>query len=165
MSRTVRVGLGDRAYDVVVGEGLLDQAGVHLAPLLKQGRTAIVSDETVWKLHGQKLTDALAAAGISSQAVVVPPGEPTKSWDGLSDVCDRLLELELDRGDLIIAFGGGVVGDLAGFAAAIYKRGVDFIHTCIKQRPDVATGLCRSVAAAPVFGDGLQGIDGQHRQV
>ncbi len=142
MSRTVRVGLGDRAYDVVVGGDLLGRAGVLLAPLLKQGRTAIVSDETVWKLHGQALTDALAAAGISSQSIVVPPGEPTKSWDGLSDVCDRLLELELDRGDLIIAFGGGVVGDLAGFAAAIYKRGVDFIQipTTLLAQVDSSVG-------------------------
>ena len=128
MSRTVPVGLGDRAYDVVVGEGLLDQAGVHLAPFLKQGRTAIVSDETVWALHGQRLTAALAAAGISSQAIVVPAGEPSKSWEVLADVSDRLLALELDRGDLIVAFGGGVVGDLAGFAAAIYKRGIDFVQ-------------------------------------
>ncbi len=142
MSRTVRVGLGERAYDVVVGGGLLDKAGVLLAPLLKQGRTAIVSDETVWKLHGERLTNALAAAGISSQAIVVPPGEPSKSWEGLAEVSDRLLELELDRGDLIVAFGGGVVGDLAGFAAAIYKRGIDFVQipTTLLAQVDSSVG-------------------------
>ena len=142
MSRTVRVGLGERAYDVVVGGGLLDKAGVLLAPLLKQGRTAIVSDATVWKLHGERLTKALAAAGISSQAIVVPPGEPSKSWDGLAEVSDRLLELELDRGDLIVAFGGGVVGDLAGFAAAIYKRGIDFVQipTTLLAQVDSSVG-------------------------
>ncbi|MCX7587587.1 3-dehydroquinate synthase [Phenylobacterium sp. 58.2.17] len=142
MSRTVRVGLGERAYDVVVGGGLLDKAGVLLAPLLKQGRTAIVSDETVWKLHGERLTKALAAAGISSQAIVVPPGEPSKSWEGLAEVSDRLLELELDRGDLIVAFGGGVVGDLAGFAAAIYKRGIDFVQipTTLLAQVDSSVG-------------------------
>ena len=142
MSRTVRVGLGERAYDVVVGGGLLDKAGVLLAPLLKQGRTAIVSDATVWKLHGERLPKALSAAGISSQAIVVPPGEPSKSWDGLAEVSDRLLELELDRGDLIVAFGGGVVGDLAGFAAAIYKRGIDFVQipTTLLAQVDSSVG-------------------------
>ncbi len=142
MSRTVRVGLGERAYDVVVGGGLLDKAGVLLAPLLKQGRTAIVSDATVWALHGERLTKSLAAAGISSQAIVVPPGEPSKSWEGLAEVSDRLLELELDRGDLIVAFGGGVVGDLAGFAAAIYKRGIDFVQipTTLLAQVDSSVG-------------------------
>lgn len=142
MSRTVRVGLDDRAYDVVVGGGLLDQAGVHLAPFLKQGRTAIVSDESVWALHGERLTAALAAAGISSQAIVVPAGEPSKSWETLADVSDRLLALELDRGDLIVAFGGGVVGDLAGFAAAIYKRGIDFVQipTTLLAQVDSSVG-------------------------
>ena len=142
MSRTVRVGLGERAYDVVVGGGLLDKAGVLLAPLLKQGRTAIVSDATVWALHGERLTKALSAAGISSQAIVVPPGEPSKSWEGLAEVSDRLLELELDRGDLIVAFGGGVVGDLAGFAAAIYKRGIDFVQipTTLLAQVDSSVG-------------------------
>ncbi|KRB42950.1 MAG: 3-dehydroquinate synthase [Pseudomonadota bacterium] len=142
MSRTVRVGLAERAYDVVVGEGLLDRAGTILAPFFKNMRTAIVSDATVWALHGQRLTAALSAAGIASDAIVVPPGEPSKSWEGLADVSDRLLELELDRGDIIIAFGGGVVGDLAGFAAAIYKRGIDFIQipTTLLAQVDSSVG-------------------------
>jgi 3-dehydroquinate synthase len=142
MNRTLPVGLGDRAYDVVVGHGLLDAAGTLCAPFLKRGRTAVVSDETVWGLHGQRLTAALAAAGIESHAIVVPPGEQTKSWEGLSHVSDRLLSLNLDRGDLIIAFGGGVVGDLAGFAAAIYKRGIDFIQipTTLLAQVDSSVG-------------------------
>src|SRR5204862_7685854 len=109
-------------------EGLLDVAGRLIAPFQTRGRTAVVSDETVWALHGQRLTAALAAAGIAALPVIVPPGEQTKSFDGLADVCDRLLALELDRGDLITAFGGGVVGDLAGFAAAIYKREIGRAH-------------------------------------
>lgn len=142
MSRTVRVGLDDRAYDVVVGQGLLENAGTLVAPFLKRGRTAIVSDETVWALHGKTLIAALDAAGLAAQAVIVPPGEPTKSWEGLADVSSRLLALQLDRGDLIIAFGGGVVGDLAGFAAAIYKRGVDFIQipTTLLAQVDSSVG-------------------------
>jgi 3-dehydroquinate synthase len=84
----------------------------------------------------------LAGEGIEATVVVVPPGEQTKSWDGLSDLCDRLLALGLDRGDLIVAFGGGVVGDLAGFAAAIYKRGMDFIQipTTLLAQVDSSVG-------------------------
>ncbi|WP_430424327.1 3-dehydroquinate synthase [Phenylobacterium sp.] len=142
MSRTVPVGLGDRAYDVLVGEGLLDQAGRLIAPFQKRGRTAVVSDETVWGLHGARLTAALAAAGIDALPVIVPPGEQTKSFEGLADVSDRLLALELDRGDIITAFGGGVVGDLAGFAAAIYKRGIDFVQipTTLLAQVDSSVG-------------------------
>jgi 3-dehydroquinate synthase len=142
MTQTLAVGLGERAYDVVVGDGLLESAGARVAPLLKRGRTAVVSDETVWGLHGARLTAALAAAGVAAHPIVVPPGEETKSFAGLAEVTDRLLALELDRGDLITAFGGGVVGDLAGFAAAIYKRGVDFVQipTTLLAQVDSSVG-------------------------
>lgn len=142
MSRTIPVGLGERAYDVVVGEGLLDVAGRLIAPLQTRGRTAVVSDTTVWSLHGARLTAALAAAGIEALPVIVAPGEQTKSFDGLAEVSDRLLALELDRGDLVTAFGGGVVGDLAGFAAAIYKRGIDFVQipTTLLAQVDSSVG-------------------------
>jgi 3-dehydroquinate synthase len=142
MSRTVPVGLGERAYDVLVGEGLLEAAGRLIAPFQKRGRTAVVSDETVWRLHGERLTASLKAAGIEALPVIVPPGEQTKSFEGLADVIDRLLALELDRGDLVTAFGGGVVGDLAGFAAAIYKRGIDFVQipTTLLAQVDSSVG-------------------------
>jgi 3-dehydroquinate synthase len=142
MSRTVPVGLGTRAYDVLVGEGLLDAAGRLIAPFQKRGRTAVVSDETVWALHGERLTASLSAAGIEALPVIVPPGEQTKSFEGLADVSDRLLALELDRGDIVTAFGGGVVGDLAGFAAAVYKRGIDFVQipTTLLAQVDSSVG-------------------------
>jgi 3-dehydroquinate synthase len=134
--------LADRSYEVLVGPGLIDQAGALMAPFLKRRRTAVVSDETVWGLHGERLTASLADAGIAALPVIVPPGEQTKSWAGLSDVIDRLLSLELDRGDVVTAFGGGVVGDLAGFAAAIYKRGIDFIQipTTLLAQVDSSVG-------------------------
>src|ERR1700688_3521085 len=128
MIRTIPVGLGERAYEVLIGEGLIDQAGERMAPLLKRGRTAVVADETVARLHGERLRTSLARAGIEAHMVVIPPGEGSKSFEGLADLCDRLLALQLDRGDVITALGGGVVGDLTGFAAAIYKRGVDFVQ-------------------------------------
>src|SRR3954466_9427408 len=105
-SRQISVGLGARSYDVVVGGALIDEAGARIAPLLKRKRTAVVSDATVWGLHGARLTAALERAGIAVSPVIVAPGEQTKSFEGLADVTDRLLALELDRGDVIVAFGG-----------------------------------------------------------
>lgn len=142
MTRTVPVGLGDRAYEVVIGPGLLDQAGHRILPFLKNRRAAIVSDEIVWGLHGPRLSAVLDRSGIDVSPVIVPPGEQTKSFGGLADITDRLLALELDRADLVVAFGGGVVGDLAGFAAAVYKRGIDFVQipTTLLAQVDSSVG-------------------------
>ena len=142
MSRRVPVGLGARAYDVVIGSGLLAGAGARIAPFTRRGRLAVVSDETVWELHGPALTAALEAAGLKVFPLVVPPGEQTKSFEGLAEVIDGLLALELDRGDLVCALGGGVVGDLTGFAAAIYKRGIDFVQipTTLLAQVDSSVG-------------------------
>ena len=142
MTRNIAVGLGARAYEVVVGQGLLDTAGEQMSPFLKRRRTAVVSDATVWGLHGARLTAALERAGIETHPVVVAPGERAKSFEGLAALTDQLLALELDRGDVITAFGGGVVGDLAGFAAAIYKRGVDFVQipTTLLAQVDSSVG-------------------------
>lgn len=142
MTRTVVVGLGERSYEVLVGPDLLDGAGARIAPFLKRKRVAVVSDETVWALHGARLTASLERAGLAVTPVVVAPGEQTKSFEGLADVIDRLLALELDRGDVIVAFGGGVVGDLTGFAAAIYKRGIDFVQipTTLLAQVDSSVG-------------------------
>jgi len=142
MSRSVPVGLGARAYEVVIGPGLLAEAGRRIAPFTRRGRLAVVSDETVWRLHGAALAAALEGAGLLVFPVIVQPGEQTKSFEGLADVTDRLLALELDRGDLVAAFGGGVVGDLTGFAAAIYKRGIDFVQipTTLLAQVDSSVG-------------------------
>jgi len=142
MTRTVVVGLGERSYEVLVGPDLLDGAGARIAPFLKRKRVAVVSDETVWALHGARLTASLERAGLAVWPVIVAPGEQTKSFEGLADVIDRLLALELDRGDVVVAFGGGVVGDLTGFAAAIYKRGIDFVQipTTLLAQVDSSVG-------------------------
>jgi len=142
MNRAVTVGLAGKPYDVVIGPGVLDQAADWIGPLLRRPTVAIVTDEIVGDLHLPRLIGALGAAGIAFQAVVVAPGEETKSFESLADLCDRLLELEIERGDLIIAFGGGVVGDLAGFAASIFKRGVDFVQipTTLLAQVDSSVG-------------------------
>jgi len=139
---TVRVGLGARAYNVLVGPGLLDQAGEQILPFLKSRRVAVVADAAVQELHGARLAASFAKAGIKADVITVPSGEASKSFEQLAVLSDQLLALELDRGDLIVAFGGGVIGDLAGFAAAIYKRGIDFVQipTTLLAQVDSSVG-------------------------
>ena len=142
MSETVTVALAGRPYEVRIGRGLVNGAGRHVKPLLKRALTAVVMDETVAGLHGERLLAALRGEGIAAHPIIVPPGEETKSFAGLAALSDALLALELERSDRIIAFGGGVVGDLAGFAAAIFKRGIDFIQipTTLLAQVDSSVG-------------------------
>jgi 3-dehydroquinate synthase len=129
------------AYDVVVGRGLLSQAGARIAPLAR-GRTVIVTDETVAALHGPALQASLAEAGVRSEIIAVPPGEASKSFAELERLMDRLLAAGLDRKDVVVALGGGVVGDLAGLAAALYMRGIDFVQvpTTLLAQVDSSVG-------------------------
>lgn len=141
-SESVPVSLGDRSYDISIGEGLLARAGGIVAPLLRRPMTAIVTDSNVAAAHLATLERALAAHGIRSTAIIMPPGEATKSYQHLAELCDRLLAAGIERRDRIIAFGGGVIGDLAGFAAAILRRGVDFIQipTTLLSQVDSSVG-------------------------
>ena len=138
----IEVGLAERAYPVLIGPGLLPQAGELLRPLLKRARTAVITDETVAATHGRPLLHSLEQAGIETHLIALPPGEETKSFAHLAELSGRLLDLKLDRGDLIVALGGGVVGDLAGFAAAIYKRGIGFVQipTTLLAQVDSSVG-------------------------
>jgi 3-dehydroquinate synthase len=139
---TVAVSLGQRSYDIHIGEGLLSRAGEIVAPFMKRPMAAIVTDENVAAAHLATLERALASKGIRSTAIIMPPGEGTKSYKHLGDLCDRLLVAGVERRDRIIAFGGGVIGDLAGFAAAILRRGVDFIQipTSLLSQVDSSVG-------------------------
>jgi 3-dehydroquinate synthase len=140
--RTLEVGLAGRAYDVKIGTGLLGQAGGMIAPMLARPRTVVVTDENVAELHGEELVGSLRASGVQTDLVVMAAGEQTKSFEGLAELSDRLLSHELDRKDMVVALGGGVIGDLTGFAAAIYKRGVDFIQvpTTLLAQVDSSVG-------------------------
>ena len=140
--RSVPVDLAGRAYEVLVGPGLLDGAGERIAPLLKRPRLPIIADAKVADLHGARLLAALARGGVQGELIPVPPGEGSKNFAELERVLDRLLELRLDRGDAVAAFGGGVVGDLAGLAAALHKRGSPFIQipTTLLAQVDSAVG-------------------------
>ena len=164
-SRIVAVGLGPRAYEVEIGHGLVDQAGARLSPLLGRPRLAVVSDKTVWELHGARLSAGLAAAGIEALPIVLPPGEQTKSFEGLAHLTDRLLALGLERQDVICAFGGGVVGDLTGFAAAIFKRGVDFVQIPTTLLAQVDSSVGGKTAIDTPRGKNLGGAFHQPRAV
>ena len=141
-TRTIAVDLGARSYEVLVGPGLLAEAGTFCKPFLKRPRSVIVTDETVADLHLGTLEAGLAAAGIESHAIRLPPGERTKCWPMLERTVESLLDLKVERDDVVIAFGGGVIGDLAGFAASILRRGVRFIQipTSLLAQVDSSVG-------------------------
>jgi 3-dehydroquinate synthase len=137
----VHVPLGERAYDILIGRGLLAEAGARIAPLGARA-AAIVSDETVAPLYADRLAASLAERGIRSDTILVPPGEASKSYEGLARVCDAVLGARVERGDIVVALGGGVIGDLAGFAAAIVRRGVRFVQmpTTLLAQVDSSVG-------------------------
>ncbi|MER2508380.1 3-dehydroquinate synthase [Amaricoccus sp.] len=139
---TVAVPLGSRAYDIRVGAGLLARAGAEIAPLLRRPRVAIVTESRVAALHLPSLTASLGAAGIDAAALELAPGEGTKGWQGLERCVEWLIAREVARDDMVIAFGGGVIGDLAGFAAAILRRGVGFVQipTTLLAQVDSSVG-------------------------
>jgi 3-dehydroquinate synthase len=139
---TICVDLGPRAYDVVVGPGLIEKLPAHLSALGARAVTAVVCDETVAGLHLPAVTAALDGAGIIHTGIVVADGEASKSFQALESVVDRLLEARIERGDVIVAVGGGVVGDLAGFAASILRRGTGVAHvpTTLLAQVDSAIG-------------------------
>lgn len=152
------------AYDVVVGRGLLAEAGARIAPIAR-GRTVIVSDETVAPLHGPALQAALAAAGVRSEIVAVPAGEASKSFAELERLMDRLLAAGLDRKDVVVALGGGVVGDLAGLAAALYMRGIDFVQVPTTLLAQVDSSVGGKTAIDTPRGKNLVGAFHQPRLV
>lgn len=136
------VSLGARSYEILIGGGLLARAGAEIGPLLSRPHTVIVTDETVAALHLDTLQAGLQASGIESAAIVLPPGEATKNMAQLTRTVEQLLALKVERDDLIIAFGGGVIGDLAGFAASILRRGIDFVQvpTSLLAQVDSSVG-------------------------
>jgi 3-dehydroquinate synthase len=165
LRETVHVELGARAYDVEIGPGLLAEAGARIAPLLARPNVAIVTDETVAGLHLQPLQESLRAAGIASDALALPPGEATKCWGEFARTVDWLLERKVERRDLIIAFGGGVIGDLAGFAASVLRRGVGFIQIPTSLLAQVDSSVGGKTGINSVHGKNLIGAFHQPRLV
>jgi 3-dehydroquinate synthase len=139
--QTVRVALGERSYPIHIGAGLLDRADL-VVPLLPQRRVAIVTNGTVAPLYLDRFARALGATGVAAVRVIVPDGEAHKNWPTLNEVFDALLANRCDRKTAIVALGGGVIGDLAGFAAATYQRGVPFVQvpTTLLAQVDSSVG-------------------------
>lgn len=142
MHQTVHVELGERSYDVEIGPDLLAQAGTRIAPLLRRPKVAVVTDENVGALHLDALRDGLASAGIEMTSLTLPAGESTKSWPHFERTVEWLLAEKVERRDVVIAFGGGVIGDLVGFAAAVLRRGVRFVQipTSLLAQVDSSVG-------------------------
>jgi 3-dehydroquinate synthase len=169
MSETIVVGLDQRAYDIHVGAGLLARAGALLKPLLLEigakGVVPVVTDSHVAELHLPALLENLRQAGIDARAIVMPPGEVSKSFAGLERLSGALLDMEIDRKGLVIALGGGVIGDLTGFAAGVLKRGVAFaqIPTTLLAQVDSSVGGKTAINAAQ--GKNLIGLFHQPRLV
>jgi len=139
--RTLNVALGDRAYPIQIGRNLLDDSGLIL-PFLRTPRAAIVTNDVVGPLYLERLRDALERAGVRVHAVVLPDGEAHKDWQTLNLVFDALLAERCERSTTLIALGGGVVGDMAGFAAATYQRGMPFVQvpTTLLSQVDSSVG-------------------------
>lgn len=139
---SLRVELGARSYDIVVGPGLLADAGTLIAPVIRQKRAIIVTDENVAKLHLGPFQCGLGKAGIAYHAIVLPPGESTKDFAHFAKLCEDVLGLGIERATPLIALGGGVIGDITGFAAATLLRGLDYIQvpTTLLAQVDSSVG-------------------------
>ena len=138
----VPVALGSRAYDIAIGRGLIASLGERIKALRPGAKTVIVTDATVAKHHLVACEAALKSAGIESSAITVPPGEGSKNFATFEKVCEAIVAARIERGDLVVALGGGVVGDLAGFAAASARRGLDFVQvpTTLLAQVDSSVG-------------------------
>ncbi|MSU90016.1 3-dehydroquinate synthase [Rhodobacteraceae bacterium 2CG4] len=140
--RTVTVDLPGRAYPIRIGAGLIARAGAEIAPFLARRRVFVLTDETVAGHHLETFRAACAAEDIAVEALALPAGEATKGWPQLQRAVEWLLEARAERRDLVVALGGGVIGDLAGFAAAILRRGVGFVQvpTTLLAQVDSSVG-------------------------
>lgn len=138
----VNVDLGARSYEVRIGQGLIAQAGHQIAPLLHRRKVAVITDDTVAARHLMELAKAFENEGIAMTALTIPPGEGSKGWEQFARAVEWLLEQKIERRDVVVAFGGGVVGDLVGFASAVLRRGVRFVQipTTLLAQVDSSVG-------------------------
>jgi 3-dehydroquinate synthase len=161
----LNVDLEHRSYDIHVGEGVIAQAGAILAPLLRAPRTVIVTDELVAPHWLKPLEDSLTAAKIAHRSITLPPGEQTKSMTDLGKLLDNLLAAGIDRKTTLIALGGGVIGDLTGFAAAVALRGIDFVQVPTTLLAQVDSSVGGKTGIDTAYGKNLIGAFHQPRAV
>ncbi len=162
---TVPVALGERSYDILIGETLLDRAGELIAKAVKPRRAIVVSDEAVAPLYMDRLQASLAAAGIGTGEVVVAAGEGSKEFQSFGRLLDGILSQRPDRGVILIALGGGVVGDLTGFAAAVLLRGLDFVQIPTTLLAQVDSSVGGKTGINSPYGKNLIGAFHQPRLV
>ena len=165
MTETIHVDLGARSYDVHVGAGLIAKAGELIAPFAPTKRVFVVTDRNVSKQHRPALASSLDAAGLANWTVTLAPGERSKSFEGLELLCRHLLQAGINRRDLVVAFGGGVIGDLAGLAAGLVKRGVDFVQMPTTLLAQVDSSVGGKTAIDTPEGKNLVGLVNQPRLV
>jgi 3-dehydroquinate synthase len=168
MSLTVPVALSERSYDIHIGTGFIARAGELLAAQLAASaprRVAVVTDQTVASLYYEPLAASIAAAGLVPVAIVLPPGEQTKSFAHLERLIEALLKENVERGSLVVALGGGVIGDLTGFAAGVLKRGVDFAQVPTTLLAQVDSSVGGKTAINTAHGKNLVGLFHQPRVV
>jgi 3-dehydroquinate synthase len=161
----VRVELAERSYDIVIGNGLIDRSGGEIAARLPGSRLAIVTDENLAAAQLGRLTRSLDAAGMGYTPIVLPAGEKTKSFAALQEVVDRVLAARLERGDAVLALGGGVIGDLAGFAAGIVRRGMSFVQIPTSLLAQVDSSVGGKTGINTGHGKNLVGVFNQPRVV
>ena len=161
----LRVELGERSYDILVGPGLIGRAGAEILPLLRRRHAVIVTDETVARHHLAPLSASLAEHGITERVVVLPPGEGTKDLGHFGRLVDDILGGGVERGTMLVALGGGVVGDIAGFAAATLLRGIDFVQIPTTLLAQVDSSVGGKTAINTAAGKNLLGAFYQPRLV
>ena len=154
---TVKVALGDRSYDIVIGRGMIASVGARITALRPGAKTIIVTDENVARHHLGALEASLAGAGVSASRIIVPVGEGSKSFRGFEQVCEAIIAARIERGDLVIALGGGVIGDLAGFAASAVRRGIDCVQVPTSLLAQVDSSVGGKTAINSAHGKNLIG--------
>jgi len=154
---TVTVALGDRSYDIVIGRGLIASLGARIAALRPGAKAAIVTDENVARYHLAAVEAALAEAGVPTSRVIVPVGEGSKSFGVFEQVCEAIIAARIERGDLVVALGGGVIGDLAGFVASAVRRGIDYVQVPTSLLAQVDSSVGGKTAINSAHGKNLIG--------
>src|SRR5437868_13516239 len=160
-----RVELGDRGYDILVGPQLIERAGREMLPLMRRRHAVVVSDEIVARHYLAALRDSLSEAGIAHHSVLLPPGEETKDLAHFGNLAEDILAIGIERGSMLVALGGGVVGDVTGFAAATLLRGSDFVQIPTTLLAQVDSSVGGKTAINTAAGKNLLGAFYQPRQV
>ena len=153
----VKVALGARSYDIVIGRGVIASLGARIAALRPGAKSFIVTDDNVARYVLADAEAALTRAGVAASRVIVPPGEASKSYRVLEQVCEAIIASRIERGDLVIALGGGVIGDLAGFAAAVVRRGLDYVQAPTTLLAQVDSSVGGKTAIDSALGKNLIG--------